>query len=113
MLGDVHDPRFARPAKPAGFARPPFEGFDAFHDRIVGLSLSNNEGEKDTHFPLAYGTVRYPDLVRKLVDASWKGLIVFETRGRTPDKSLEDLASIYAQVYPAARAVTHAGAGAS
>lgn len=78
----------------------PFEGFDEFHQRIVGLSLSNNEGEKDTHFPLAYGTVRYPELVRKMVAAGWRGLIVFETRGRTPDKSLEDLASIYAQVYP-------------
>lgn len=75
----------------------PFEGFDAFHHRIVGLSLSNNEGEKDTHFPLAYGTVRYPVLLRKLAATGWRGLIVFETRGRTPDRSLGDLAEIYAQ----------------
>ena len=73
----------------------PFEGLGAYSDRIVGMSFSNNEGEKDTHFPLSHGTVDFKKLVHQITDLQWKGLIAFETRGRDPDQSMADLQKIY------------------
>lgn len=73
----------------------PFEGFAHYHDRIVALSLSNNDGEKDHHFPLPFGNMNFKRLMQLIIDNDWNGLIVFETRGRDPDKSLRDLEQIY------------------
>lgn len=75
----------------------PFAGFAAYHDRIVALSLSNNDGEKDHHFPLPYGSMSYAPLLKMIENTGWRGLLVFETHGRDPDRSLKDLEMLYGQ----------------
>jgi len=96
ILDRVPDVKFVLDVGHANIGNPdPLEGFVEYHERIVAMSLSNNDGQKDFHHPLAYGDIDYPRVVRTIVSKGWKGLIVFETRGRDPDKSLNDLAQIY------------------
>jgi sugar phosphate isomerase/epimerase len=66
-----------------------------YHHRIAGISISNNDGERDQHFAMNKGTINYDDIISELIRNGWKGIVGFETRGRSPSQSLEDLKEIY------------------
>lgn len=66
----------------------PVEVFERLHQHVVGMSFSDNKGERDSHFPLGRGTLDYPGLVEAMHKHEWRGLIGFETRGSTLSDSL-------------------------
>ncbi|MFK0312315.1 sugar phosphate isomerase/epimerase family protein [Pseudomonas sp. NPDC090233] len=61
----------------------PLSFFWKFTDRVVGMSFSDNNGDRDSHFPLGRGNLDFPALVNAIQYTGWKGLIGFETRGGT------------------------------
>lgn len=69
--------------------------FEQFHQSIIGLSLSNNNGAKDQHYGLLNGEIDYTKLVQKILIAKWSGVVAFETRGRTIAQSIDDLNATY------------------
>lgn len=69
--------------------------FQKYHQRIVGMSFSNNNGQHDQHLSLKKGTIDYSEIVAAICSVGWKGMIAFETRDASPGKSMIDLADIY------------------
>lgn len=61
----------------------PLAFFWKMSDRVVGMSFSDNNGDRDSHFPLGRGNLNFPALVDAIQYTGWKGLIGFETRGGT------------------------------
>lgn len=59
----------------------PFELLRQFPDRIAALSLSDNDGVFDRHWPLGQGSIRFDELLRIVEAVRWRGLYVFETMG--------------------------------
>ena len=82
----------------ANIGNDPLEFFKAFHQSIVGMSFSNNNGEKDQHGGLRTGNISYENFVETILDYNWKGMIAFETRGKTTSQSINDLDLIYKKV---------------
>ncbi|GAA4627237.1 hypothetical protein GCM10023196_038630 [Actinoallomurus vinaceus] len=63
---------------------------DDFAGDIRALSVSNNDGQADSHLGLHAGTIPLGQVVGLLKRRSWQGTVVFETRG-TPVVSGVDL----------------------
>jgi len=76
----------------------PVQIFNQFHKRIVAMSFSNNNGERDQHLGLREGKLDYKDLLAAILEKNWKGTIAFETRGKTPHASIQELVGIYDEV---------------
>jgi len=72
--------------------------FKKFHERIKGISLSNNNGQQDQHLPIGCGDLDYKQIVTAIIECNWKGLIAFETRGIDTQSSVHQLEDIYLQV---------------
>ena len=66
-----------------------------FHNRIIGLSLSNNNGVRDQHLSLFHGNLNYKELITTLCNLNWKGYIGIEVRDQTPSETLTDLQKLY------------------
>ncbi|WP_224970714.1 sugar phosphate isomerase/epimerase family protein [Acinetobacter oleivorans] len=66
---------------------------DKYHDKIKGISFSNNNGEQDQHFSIGRGTVNYSDFIETINRHNWKGLVAFEVRDKTTLDSVKELAS--------------------
>lgn len=73
----------------------PIELIKRYHKKIIGMSFSNNDGQRDQHFGLDKGKINYPQIVKTILDTGWKGIIGFETRGKTTQESISDLNTIY------------------
>jgi endonuclease IV len=69
--------------------------FVDFHQKIKGVSLSNNNGSQDQHLPISSGILKYRDVVQSILDCNWKGLVAFETRGIETKDALAELENIY------------------
>lgn len=69
----------------------PVQVFEKFADRIAAMSFSDNEGVRDSHFPLGEGNLDYPGLVESIIRHDWKGIIGFETRGANLNASVSYL----------------------
>lgn len=69
-----------------------------YHDRIVGMSFSNNDGVRDLHLGLDNGVIDYHRIVSTMIQCNWHGIIAFETRDRTPSNSINDLYDIYKKI---------------
>ncbi len=69
-----------------------------FHHRIVGISISNNNGVQDQHVNIFNGTVNYRNIISTLLDLNWKGYIGVEVRDTTPSDSLLHLENIYKDI---------------
>lgn len=69
-----------------------------YHHRIIGMSLSNNDGNLDQHLGLNKGTIDYTAIVKAMIDTNWQGIIGFETRGKTTVESIAELTAIYQTV---------------
>ncbi|MDI2592089.1 sugar phosphate isomerase/epimerase [Pseudomonas sp. 681] len=76
----------------------PVEVFKKLHQHVVGMSFSDNKGERDSHFPLGRGSLDYLGLVEAIHQCEWKGLIGFETRGSTLSDSLAYLNDVGARM---------------
>jgi sugar phosphate isomerase/epimerase len=72
----------------------PVAVFERLHQHVVGMSFSDNKGDRDSHFPLGRGSLDYPGLVEAIMKHEWRGLIGFETRGSTLSESLAHLKAI-------------------
>lgn len=66
-----------------------------YHKRIFGMSFSNNNGQQDQHLGLYKGTIDYQVIIQSIVDTQWKGIVGFETRGKTTQDSIFDLNTLY------------------
>lgn len=66
-----------------------------FYKNIWGMSLSNNDGVRDLHLGLDQGLVNYEQVVSKIVECQWQGIIAFEVRGREFQRNIRDLEDIY------------------
>lgn len=76
----------------------PCEIIKKYHHRIVGMSFSNNDGVRDQHLALTQGTIDYTKIISTILDTNWQGIIAFETRGRSPKESIDDLCKLYRHV---------------
>ncbi|KTB71756.1 sugar phosphate isomerase/epimerase family protein [Pseudomonas syringae] len=74
----------------------PLSFFWKFTDRVVGMSFSDNNGDRDSHFPLGRGNLDFTGLVNAIQYTGWKGLIGFETRGGTLRGSVDFLNQLVA-----------------
>ncbi|MND68889.1 fructoselysine 3-epimerase [compost metagenome] len=72
----------------------PVKVFERLHQHVVGMSFSDNKGERDSHFPLGRGTLDYPGLIKAILKHEWHGLVGFETRGSTLSDSLAYLNAV-------------------
>jgi len=73
---------------------PVDEFFLSFHNNIVAISLSNNNGALDQHLGLESGSIDYHSFVNLMLKTKWSGIIAFETRNVPPRKSIQSLYSI-------------------
>jgi sugar phosphate isomerase/epimerase len=73
----------------------PVKVFERLHQHVVGMSFSDNKGERDSHFPLGRGTLDYPGLVKSILKYEWRGLVGFETRGSTLSESIAYLNGVH------------------
>jgi len=69
-----------------------------YSNRIAGMSLSNNYGNKDQHYGIERGTLNYNGIIQVIIEAGWKGIIAFETREKSPAGSLNELKTVYSTV---------------
>lgn len=72
----------------------PVAMFQRFHRRIVGMSFSDNNQDRDAHLPLGAGTLPFDALVAAIHTARWRGMVGFETRGGTLADSVHLLAGL-------------------
>lgn len=82
----------------ANIGNNPIEFFKSCHQSIAGMSFSNNNAVKDQHCGLNKGEISYTNLVEVILDCDWRGMIAFETRGKTTSQSINDLTAIYREV---------------
>lgn len=61
----------------------PLSFFRKFSHRVIGMSFSDNRGDRDSHFPLGRGTLDFAGLLAQVQAVDWKGMVGFETRGGT------------------------------
>lgn len=76
----------------------PIDLIQTYHSKIVGMSFSNNDGNHDQHLGLDRGAINYEAVVKTILDNNWRGIIGFETRGKTTRESISDLTQIYQKV---------------
>jgi L-ribulose-5-phosphate 3-epimerase len=69
----------------------PLSFFWKYSARTVGMSFSDNNGDRDSHFPLGRGTLDFPALVEAIAFTGWQGMVGFETRGGTLTTSVDYL----------------------
>jgi sugar phosphate isomerase/epimerase len=73
----------------------PVAVIEEFHERIWGMSFSNNDGVRDLHLGLDQGLISYQNVVNKLIECQWQGVIAFEVRGRDFSRNVRDLEALY------------------
>lgn len=66
-----------------------------FHDRIWGMSFSNNDGVRDLHLGIHQGVVDYQKIIDTILKVAWKGVIAFEVRGRSFAQSVKDVSQLF------------------
>jgi L-ribulose-5-phosphate 3-epimerase len=74
----------------------PVAMFRQFHNRIIGMSFSDNHQDRDAHLPLGAGSLPFDALVAAIIEAGWRGMVGFETRGGTLAGSVQQLSGLAA-----------------
>ena len=72
-----------------------YEIINRFIHRIVGFSISNNNGTQDQHISLERGTIDYTRIFQELSKLNWSGYIGVEIRDNTPKEALEEIKQLY------------------
>src|SRR5690606_10981019 len=76
VLSQLDYPKFALDVGHANIGNEdPFESFMQFNKRLVAMSFSQNNGQKDDHLPLDKGPINYHRIVEMILEANWKGII--------------------------------------
>lgn len=70
-----------------------------FHQRIWGMSFSNNDGVRDLHLGIHQGIVDYQKVVNAIIEANWQGVLAFEVRGRSFAQSVDDVTKLFATAH--------------
>lgn len=94
-IGDDHVKFFFDVGHAAICEGDPVAVIQEFHQLIWGMSLSNNDGVRDLHLGLDQGLISYENVVSKIIECQWKGVIAFEVRGREFQRNIKDLENIY------------------
>ncbi len=76
----------------------PIAYFQKYHQLIVGMSFSNNNGEKDQHFALNKGNINYELLLAEIKKFEWHGIIAFETRVKDLRSNIKDMNGVLDKV---------------
>lgn len=76
----------------------PIDLIQSYHEKIIGMSFSNNDGNYDQHLGLDKGKINYEEIVKAILKNHWSGIIGFETRGKSTRESISDLTKIYQRV---------------
>ncbi len=76
----------------------PISVINDFSKKIWGMSFSNNDGVKDQHLGLYQGVINYFEVVKKIIEVEWKGVVAFEVRGKTFKQNIEELEEIFKKV---------------
>lgn len=66
---------------------------DSFPDKIAHIHASDNEGARDDHLGIGYGTIDWLSFARKLMTISFDGVVVVESVTNVPEsiERLKDL----------------------
>lgn len=67
-----------------------------FHQRLWGLSFSNNDGVRDLHLGIHQGIIDYQQVVNTIIAVGWRGVLAFEVRGRSFAQSIMDVTQLFA-----------------
>lgn len=73
----------------------PVAMFQRFHPRIVGMSLSDNNQDRDAHLPLGAGNLPFSTLLTAIRACRWRGMIGLETRGGTLGQAVQHLTALH------------------
>ncbi|OGT53639.1 MAG: hypothetical protein A3F17_01140 [Gammaproteobacteria bacterium RIFCSPHIGHO2_12_FULL_41_15] len=66
-----------------------------FHKRIIGVSISNNDGVRDQHRSLLNGTVNFSDIIQLFSHCQWSGYVGVEVRDMSPANVLMQLSELH------------------
>lgn len=72
--------------------------FSAYFTSVAALSLSNNAGDQDSHLALDQGTLSIAELLARIRDAGWNGVIAFETRNASIPSGIDYIRDLWAQI---------------
>lgn len=72
-----------------------YEIINKYIHRIVGFSVSNNNGLQDQHISLERGTIDYIRVFQELSKHNWSGYIGIEIRDNSPIEALEEIKLLY------------------
>jgi L-ribulose-5-phosphate 3-epimerase len=70
---------------------PPLQLFREYPKAIGAISVSDNDGKSDSHLGLGRGCAPIEELVAAIVEAEWRGVVAFETRGAAVSDGVEAL----------------------
>lgn len=68
--------------------------FREFHDRIVAMSMSDNNGEADSHSRLGAGCIDLAGVIKAIRETGWQGYVFFETRGAGLQEGMDYLSQL-------------------
>lgn len=69
----------------------PEEIFREHMDRVVAISVSDNDGMRDSHSDLGSGNLDFSRLVKEIMEVGWRGYLTVETRSGDLAASLDYL----------------------
>lgn len=72
-----------------------YDIISAFCSKMIGVSVSNNNGVRDQHVNLLHGSIDYQRVVNELVSCNWQGFIGVEVRDVSPAQTLQQLVQMY------------------
>jgi len=67
---------------------------ELFHDKIVHMHASDNDGKNDLHLGIGEGTINWKKICRKIREVGFKGSIIIESVQKV-EESLEKLKNFY------------------
>lgn len=73
---------------------------EEFHERIWGMSFSNNDGVRDLHLGIHKGIIDYQKVINTILDVGWQGVLAFEVRGRSFADSIKDVTQLFNNATP-------------
>lgn len=69
-----------------------------FSDRLVGVHVSDNNGQKDEHLPLGEGAINLQEMVESFADQGFRGPFIIETFKKDGfQKSKEEIMRLLSQ----------------
>lgn len=70
-----------------------------FYNKLVGISISNNNAMRDQHVNILRGTINYNQIISTLIDLHWSGYVAIEVRDVDPAMSLFQLYKLCQEIH--------------